>query len=103
MPNYNGDGTSSGFLDFGSTDQNSTSTLDWLNNGLNSLGNTALKGYDTYYKVKSLSKTANDAAQKNYQDSSQAVGGKNLIHGVDNNYVLLGIAAAVGLYIVLEG
>ena len=102
MPNYNGNGTSSGFLDFG-TNTSSGLSLDWLNNGLNSLGNTAIKGYDTYYKVKSLSNPNTDTVQKNYQNSSQsAVGSKNLISGIDNNYVLLGIAGAVGLLIVLE-
>ncbi len=77
--------------------------IDWLNNAFSSLGKTALKGYDTYYKVKSLSAQANNSVQKQYQDSTQAVGSKNLIHGIDNNYILLGIAGVVGLFIVMEG
>ena len=80
-----------------------SSGLDWLNSSLGSLSNTALKGYSTYYKVKSISQNANDQAQKNYQNSTQAAGSKNLIHGIDNNYVLLGIAAVVGLFIVMDG
>ncbi|WP_331773814.1 hypothetical protein [Sulfurospirillum sp. 1612] len=96
MPNYNGDGTSSGVIS-GTT----ASGTDWLSSILNPISNAVITVASTKAQVDTLNNQTKTT--QSYQDQQQAVGSKNLISGIDNNYLILGIFSAIGVYMFLKG
>lgn len=97
--------TDSFFSGVSGTVQNTASGgLDWLNSTLDNLGNTAVNVFDTQAKIEAIKNQTK--TQQAYEDKSQtapAIGSKNLISGIDNNFLLVGAVGFIGAFMFFKG
>lgn len=103
MPNYTGSSVGDGINFTAPTSNTNALSFDWLNASLNNLATTATNVADLKSKFDMAKQQSDQKQQKDYQDSSQAMGSKNLVSGVDNNFVLLGIGALLVGFMIVRG
>ncbi|MDX1808307.1 MAG: hypothetical protein R3331_02080 [Sulfurospirillaceae bacterium] len=101
MPNYNGDGTNGGISTASTPISGTVNGTDWLSNILKPISNAVVTVAQTQAQVDALK--SQTATQQNYQNTQNAIGSKNIIGGVDNNILLLGLVGVVGIYMFMKG
>jgi len=88
----------------GTVDKTASGGIDWLNSTLDNLGNTAVNVFDTQAKIEAIRNQTK--TQQSYEDKAQtapAIGSKNLISGIDNNFLLVGAVGFIGALMFIKG